>query len=241
MWVGCGFPLPLRAAACVQVLVMNSGVMVVEPNAADAARMSSLIASGEAAPGSDQEVWNLFFRGTRTYELPLGYNFHTDTSRVLPLNVSDEELRRVHVLHRVYGMGPTQSTIERHIRSCARGKLTAGQALVDEARASRRTDEPTSGIGAGYCNETQPDPDDCMGGRSGSWRIGDASGIRSLAGCAAACACCPACRYVSFSDRPEQMECSWYARCDRERLKQHPPGYVTLEVARTGRGNASGY
>ena len=64
----------------------------------------------------------------------------------------------------------------------------------------------------GHCGETEFGDFDCSADESGAWRISSLRD-RTLAGCVAQCACCDACRYVSFA--PARDDCSWYSRCDR--------------------------
>ena len=91
-----------------------------------------------------------------------------------------------------------------------------------------RTD--SEGSQRGLCAETTFDPGDCKGGLSGSWEPGASSGVHSLADCVAACKCCSACRFISFS--AANKDCSWYRSCDLSGLTTDgvAAGYVTLAV-----------
>ena len=66
----------------------------------------------------------------------------------------------------------------------------------------------------------------------GSWRVGESSsvGLYRLADCVAACRCCEACRFVSFSE--EAHDCSWYRNCSLDKLQQPEGSHVTVSVAR---------
>lgn len=74
----------------------------------------------------------------------------------------------------------------------------------------------------GYCAVTEGGGS-CSHGRSGSW-----SNAVSLSACAARCASCSRCRFVSFS--AALSDCSWYAACQLTRLQQTPSGFTTLHV-----------
>lgn len=78
----------------------------------------------------------------------------------------------------------------------------------------------------GYCAATI-EPGDCARGVKGGWNS-TALGIADLAGCAARCAQCARCRYVSFS--PLHEDCSWFHACELADLRMRWAGY-TYETA----------
>lgn len=93
----------------------------------------------------------------------------------------------------------------------------------------------------GFCRGTTPgDEGDCSAAgpqlRMGSWDLGNRSSIRTLGDCMQACRCCAACRFVSFSEHPEHVECSWYSDCNLRQLEQGGKGYVTVRVRHKRRG-----
>ena len=61
----------------------------------------------------------------------------------------------------------------------------------------------------------------------------------SLEVCVAMCACCPRCRYVSYS--AVNHDCSWHHECDMRALstlpgnaEAHGSSYTTIAVAKSG-------
>ena len=50
-------------------------------------------------------------------------------------------------------------------------------------------------------------------------------GIKTLDGCLAECAKCAACKFISFS--AERGDCSWYAHCEKTRLRTDVPAFLT--------------
>jgi len=63
----------------------------------------------------------------------------------------------------------------------------------------------------GYCETTTDGVEgDCKRGSKGMWYAAR-HGVTDLRGCEELCACCGACRYVSFSRKHD--DCSWYRDC----------------------------
>lgn len=92
----------------------------------------------------------------------------------------------------------------------------------------------------GICGETVDfDQGDCFSGNKGMWKVNPAGsnrkdGINSLNDCIARCKCCPRCNFVSFSQAPSHLDCSWYHACPRV-LEPPKTGkdYVTVAVSRS--------
>ena len=49
--------------------------------------------------------------------------------------------------------------------------------------------------------------------------------------CLERCARCARCRYISFAQQPSQ-DCSFYSKCNLERLHQNVRGFVSANVQR---------
>ena len=78
----------------------------------------------------------------------------------------------------------------------------------------------------GVCGATEAaQMSDCSNGVRGSWTLGGALEIETLADCVAACSCCDQCHVVSFST--EQRDCSWYSECP---VLQPDSAFVTVTV-----------
>lgn len=98
----------------------------------------------------------------------------------------------------------------------------------------------------GFCGVTNDGVEgSCRGKRpsQGSWSVRDHR-IISFAECAARCALCANCRFVTYS--PSEDDCSWYSRCNLNHLGVMP-GFYSAEVVReagplrpvsSGEGNA---
>lgn len=77
--------------------MMNSGVMLLAPSAAEHARMQAFMQRNHSlhsvvrVGGGDQAVWHTFY--PRTYELPAGYNAAGIS------NLSEADWARVHIAH----------------------------------------------------------------------------------------------------------------------------------------------
>ena len=103
------------------------------------------------------------------------------------------------------------------------------------ALAGMASGSAVQGVAAsGYCAPTDEDfAGDCTRGESGSWRVGKALGIHSLADCIARCLCCARCHAVSYSAAPAHRDCSWYASCPAVHA---PPrtgaDYLTVHIAK---------
>ena len=99
-------------------------------------------------------------------------------------------------------------------------KARPGDARRGEAELTPRA-EPPEGVDGGVegtCGATDfGERGDCAHGRteSGAWHA-NASGLHTLAQCAARCRHCAACHYVSFSYPHD--DCSWYTRCNLSAL-----------------------
>ena len=70
-----------------------------------------------------------------------------------------------------------------------------------------------------------------MEGRVGSWVVGER--LPDIVACAAACAECPRCAYISFSK--QWNDCSWFHRCnpnvlETKPVKDQPNDFVTVRV-----------
>jgi hypothetical protein len=74
----------------------------------------------------------------------------------------------------------------------------------------------------GHCGPTDGEGD-CAAGKRGSWNT-TTHRITDLDACAARCARCDACTYVSFSRFHE--DCSWYADCRLDRLSMRWAGWT---------------
>ena len=106
-------------------------------------------------------------------------------------------------------------------------KLQLTASATDSALAQFAREPPTH---RGYCAATADRAGDCKLDASGSWRVGVAGGLvgraSSVVGldeCTRRCEACERCRYVSLSH--EHAECSWYAKCDLQRLRLDNGGW----------------
>lgn len=87
----------------------------------------------------------------------------------------------------------------------------------------------------GYCAETESQPSpgvplsdyiDCRSKAKGSFALGPAQSANwttASRACLALCRGCENCRYVSVS--PSQRDCSWFARCDLQALRNNVQGF----------------
>ena len=138
------------------------------------------------------------------HEHTLWFGLVRFATRRLPsveLNFSDAITRRAATVHAVQALSRSYSLVER------------------EAHAAPRPWEHE-----GVCETTR----DGEGARcrpsdaKGSWILG------SLGSCRARCEQCAQCRFISWSE--PLKECSWFARCELDRLRDLSTGHLTFAI-----------
>ena len=88
----------------------------------------------------------------------------------------------------------------------------------------------------GYCAPTSS-PGDCTRDSKGTFDLSSRPELRSLRGCAALCAGCQHCQFVSFSKVND--DCSWYSTCPALHARHELAGaqdaggesYLTVQVS----------
>ena len=111
----------------------NSGLMVLQPSAAEAAKVTDLLETmgkrfSHDADGGDQEVWSAFYKNNMN-ELPISYNAHR------ALLMDDAEWRSVHVIHAMALMEPVKRSpawLDQYVNVYNEGKIAGEQKRADE-------------------------------------------------------------------------------------------------------------